>query len=124
MENLVGSDFADTLIGNETDNRIDGGRGNDQITGGGGADRFIFASGFGDDRIEDFDAEPAGGQDFLDISAFGVTADDFRDLVTIADVGADALVTIDGDPDQTILLAEIGNVAAITPRDFVLSVPT
>ena len=123
VENLVGSDFADTLIGNEGDNRIDGGRGNDLLNGGGGTDRFVFAPGFGNDRIEDFDAEPAGGQDFLDISAFGVTADDFRDRVTITDVGTDALVTIDGDPNQTILLAGIGNVATITQQDFVLSVP-
>jgi Animal haem peroxidase/RTX calcium-binding nonapeptide repeat (4 copies) len=123
VENLVGSDFADVLIGNEGDNRLDGGRGNDLLNGGGGADRFAFAPGFGNDRIEDFDAEPAGGQDYLDISAFGVTADDFRGLVTITDVGTDALVTINGDPNQTILLAGIGNVATITQQDFVLSVP-
>jgi hypothetical protein len=123
VENLVGSEFADTLIGNEGDNRINGGRGNDLLNGGGGADRFAFAPGFGNDRIEDFNAEPAGGQDFLDLSAFGLTADDFRDRVTIADVGTDALVTVDGDPAQTIRLAGIGNVATITQRDFVLSAP-
>ena len=123
MENVVGSDFADMLIGNEGDNRLDGGRGNDLLNGGGGADRFAFAPGFGNDRIEDFNAEPAGGQDFLDISAFGVTADDFRGLVTITDVGTDALVTINGDPNQTILLAGIGNALTITQQDFVLSVP-
>ena len=31
VENVVGSDFADTLIGDEGDNRLDGGRGNDLL---------------------------------------------------------------------------------------------
>ena len=118
VENLVGSDFANMLIGNEGDNRLDGGRGNDLLNGGGGADRFAFAPGFGNDRIEDFDAEPAGGQDYLDISAFGVTADDFRGLVTIAEVGADALITIDGDPIRRSCSLN-GDATTIT-QNFVL----
>jgi hypothetical protein len=119
VENVVGSDFADMLIGDEGGNRFDGSGGADTMTGGGGSDRFVFAPGFGNDRIEDFGGEPAGGQDFLDISAFGVTADDFRGRVTITAVGVDALVTIDGYPNQTILLAGIGAAAAITQQDFV-----
>ena len=102
------------------DDVLEGGGGADTMAGGGGSDRFVFAPGFGADRIEDFDGGPAGGRDLLDISAFGITADDFRGRVTIADVGADALVTIDGDPNQTILLAGIGNAAAITQQAFVL----
>ena len=70
-------------------------------------------------RIEDFGVDPAGGQDVLDISAFGSTADDFRGRVTITEISADALVTIDGDPNQTVLLAGIGD-AAITQQDFAL----
>ena len=128
VENVVGSDFADTLVGDAGDNRLEGGAGDDVLEGGGGADTvvggggsdtFVFAPGFGNDRIEDFGGEPADGQDLLDISAVGVTADDFRGRVTITEVGADALVTIDGDPNQTILLAGIGD-AAITQQDFVL----
>jgi hypothetical protein len=120
VENVVGSGFADTLVGDAGDNRLGGGGGADTMTGAGGNDRFAFAPGSGADRIEDFDAEPAGGQDVLDISAFGVTAGDFGGRVTIAGVGADALVTIDGDPNQTILLAGIGSAATITRQDFVL----
>jgi Ca2+-binding RTX toxin-like protein len=121
VENVVGSDFADILIGDEGDDRLEGGVGNDLLDGSGGADTFVFAPGFGNDRVENFDADPAGGQDFLDISAFGITADDFSGHVTITGIGADALVTINSDPNQTILLAGVGNVATITQQDFVLS---
>ena len=129
MENAVGSAFADTLVGDAGDNRLDGGAGDDVLEGGGGADtmagggggdRFVFAPGFGDDRIEDFGASSAGGLDFLDISAFGIAADDFSGRVTITQAGADALVTVDGDPSQAILLVGIGDAAAIAQEDFVL----
>ena len=81
IENLTGSDHADTLVGNvaanilnggkdddtlsglggndrlygdDGDDRLDGGRGNDILTGGTGADLFVFQRGCGDDRITDF----------------------------------------------------------------------
>jgi hypothetical protein len=39
------------------------------MNGGAGNDTFVFASGFGNDRIQGFDANPADGQDLLDVSA-------------------------------------------------------
>jgi hypothetical protein len=129
VENVVGSRLADTLIGDGADNRFKGGAGNDRLDGGGGGDwlkggggqdSFAFAPGFGQDRIRDFDANPAGGQDVLDLSAFDILAADFAHRVTITDVGADTLLTIDGDLHQTILLAGIGNSKVITEKDFVL----
>jgi Animal haem peroxidase/RTX calcium-binding nonapeptide repeat (4 copies) len=125
VENVVGSDFADMLVGDDGDNRICGGGDADTMTGGGGGDRFVFLPGFGSDRIEDFNANPANYQDFLDISAFKISADDFGSRVTITNVGADTLITIDGSPgqmtplDQTILLAGTGNTA-VTEQNFVL----
>jgi hypothetical protein len=130
VENVVGSNFADTLTGDDADNDISGGGGDDtlvglggddRLSGDGGSDTFVFASGFGNDRITDFDANPAGGQDFLDISAFGISADNFMDHVKIADAGPDTLVTIDGDPAQTIRLAGIGSPTMVTQQDFLLS---
>jgi Ca2+-binding RTX toxin-like protein len=121
VENIIGSDFSDTLTGDEEDNCLDGGDGGDLLEGSGGADRFVFAPGFGNDRIVDFDAEPAGGRDVLDISAFGVTADAFRGRVTITGDGADTLVTIDSNPGQTILLTGSGSAASISQQDFVFS---
>ena len=57
--------------GNDT---LDGGAGNDTLIGGAGNDVFKFLAGFGQDTITDFDANPAGGQDLMDISALGITA--------------------------------------------------
>jgi Ca2+-binding RTX toxin-like protein len=129
VENVVGSNFADMLIGDNGSNRLDGGRGDDLLdggrdsdtmTGGEGSDTCVFAPSFGNDRITDFDANPAGGQDSLDISAFGISAEKFIDRVTIADVGADTLVTIDNDSALTIQLAGVGNATTVTHQDFVL----
>jgi Ca2+-binding RTX toxin-like protein len=129
VENVVGSNFADTLIGDDGNNDLSGCGGDDTLVGLGGDDRlsgnegsdsFVFAPEFGHDRITDFDANPAGGQDFLDISAFGISADNFTDRVAIADAGPDTLVSIDSDPAQTIRLAGIGNPTTITQQDFLL----
>ena len=66
----------------------------------------------------DFDANPSGGQDLIELSDFGITAANFADRVEITDVGADTLVTIDGDPNQSILLSGIDNALTITVDDF------
>ena len=129
VENVVGSNFADTLIGDEGNNDLSGGGGDDilvglggddRLSGNGGSDTFVFAPEFGNDIVMDLDSDPAGGQDFLDISVFGISADNFIDHVTIADAGPDTLVTIDGDPAQTIRLVGIGNATTITQQDFLL----
>jgi Ca2+-binding RTX toxin-like protein len=41
VENLIGSDFNDTLTGNGSDNRLDGGKGNDTMAGGAGNDTYV-----------------------------------------------------------------------------------
>lgn len=81
---------------------------------------FVFAAGFGNDRIVDFHATPSGGQDYLDISAFGITNATFGARVAIADVGADTLVTIDGNAAQTIRLVGIADATTVTQADFLL----
>jgi len=45
IENIKGSDFADTLIGNSAANVIDGSNGDDILAGRGGADQLIGGSG-------------------------------------------------------------------------------
>jgi Ca2+-binding RTX toxin-like protein len=95
--------------------------GNDRLSGDGWSDTFVFAPEFGNDRITDLDADPVGGQDFLDISAFGISAANFLDHVTIANAGPDTLVTINGDPAQTIRLAGIGSPTMVTQQDFLLA---
>ena len=119
-DKIFGGDGRDELDGGKGADVLDGGGGKDEMTGGAGSDTFVFAPGFGNDRIDDFDANPAGGQDFLDISAFGIAGADFADRVKIFDVGADTLVVIDGDFDQTIRLLGIGNAGTVTQADFLL----
>ncbi|WP_081500870.1 Ig-like domain-containing protein [Bradyrhizobium liaoningense] len=134
IENAVGGSGNDTISGNGLANVLDGragndtmnggqgadiligGTGNDTMNGGAGSDTFVFAPGFGNDRIQGFDANPAGGQDFLDVTAFGISAADFAMRIAIADVGADTLVTVDGV--DTIRLVGIGNAANVTINDF------
>lgn len=57
IENLTGSNYADTLIGDAGGNIIDGGSGNDVMAGGAGADTLI--GGAGSDTV-DYTASGAG----------------------------------------------------------------
>ena len=138
IENVIGGGGNDRIEGNSVANLMDGGGGNDRLQGGGGSDTlagglgndvmiggsgndtFVFKLGFGNDRIEDFDATPAGGQDRLDVRDLGITSDSFGSRIVFKDLGADTLVTIDGDAAQTIRLVGIGNPATITQADFYL----
>jgi hypothetical protein len=121
-DKLFGGDGKDELDGGKGADVLDGGAGRDRMSGGAGTDTFRFAAGFGHDEIEDFDANPAGGQDFLDISAFGITAGNFAARVDILNVGVATLVVIDGDWDQTIRLDGIGKAMSVTQADFLLSI--
>ncbi|MCO6055364.1 calcium-binding protein, partial [Pseudomonas sp. MOB-449] len=86
---------------------------------GAGADTFVFGAGFGQDRVLGFDANPAGGQDLLNIAALGVTAANFAANVAITDVGADTLVSVGGG---SIRLVGIADATTITQTDFTLAV--
>jgi Ca2+-binding RTX toxin-like protein len=68
IENLTGSDFADTLIGNGSANIINGGLGNDTMAGVDGGD-FLYGEA-GNDSLEGGD-----GNDTLDGGAGADTAD-------------------------------------------------
>jgi Ca2+-binding RTX toxin-like protein len=123
---LTGNDFANTIQGgsgndvlraNAGDDTITGGAGNDTMSGGAGNDVFKFLTGFGHDFITDFDSNPLGGQDLLDISALGITAATFASAVTISG-GATALITIGSD---SIRLNAV-NQTTVDMTDFRLAV--
>lgn len=118
-DTLLGGAGADTINGGGGDDNIAGGNGNDTMNGQGGLDTFWFSAGFGADRIIGFDANPAGGQDKLNISALGITAANFAANVTITSAGggADTLITIGG---ATIRLVGV-TPANVTIADFVLA---
>ena len=138
-ENVIGGSGNDNLRGSGVDNRLEGGAGDDFLYGSGGNDIliggtgddtligsghddvFVFGPGFGRDTVVDFDDNARGSQDVLDISAFGITFDDFFERVTITDLGNDTRITIDGISAQTILLEGITNATRITIDDFLLA---
>lgn len=84
-----------------------------------GNDVFQFSAGFGADLIINFDANPAGGQDRLDITGLNITAANFAANVLIADVGADTLVSI-GAVDS-IRLVGVADATTVTVADFILA---
>jgi Ca2+-binding RTX toxin-like protein len=87
--------------------------------GGDDSDTFVFAEGFGNDRIYDFDADPRKGQDMLDISELGITAATFADLVDIDVTSGDTVITI-GEHSITLLDVNGRGSNAITQADFIL----
>ncbi|MBI6954404.1 peroxidase family protein [Pseudomonas sp. CCOS 191] len=111
-----GNDFVD---GGAGDDIVSGGAGNDTLVANDGNDIFQFAAGFGTDQVFGFDAAPAGGQDRLDITALSITAATFAGSVSIADVGADTLVSF-GGPDS-IRLVGVGDATSVTAADFILA---
>ncbi|UUZ64948.1 calcium-binding protein [Polaromonas sp. P1-6] len=130
LDNLIASgNGADTLdggAGNDTLNSgaghdtLIGGTGADALTGGYGNDMFVFsAAGFGNDRVTDFDTDALFGQDLLNISGLGITAATFAASVTIAQQGADTLVTIAGTTDSIQLVGV--SSASINASDFLLA---
>ena len=86
-DTLKGGAGSDELNGGAGNDVLDGGTGNDVLTGGTGTDIFVFGNGFGTDFIQDFDANPTGGQDLIDLTAFGIAADQFNSRVTIQGFG-------------------------------------
>jgi Ca2+-binding RTX toxin-like protein len=123
---LAGGAGDDSVSGGDGSDVLNGNAGNDVLNGGLGLDLFVFQAGFGQDRVEDFDASAVGGQDRMDISALGVTAASFGASVAIAvaDVdGAgllDTVVTIGGDSVTLLGVNGVGD-NAITQADFILA---
>ncbi len=104
---LRGGDGADTLLGGDGADTLSGGTGADRLTGGADADRFVFNTGFGSDIVTDF-------QNGIDRIAITTGAEKFGD-VTVADAGADAVITFSG---VTITLLSFDH-AQIGAEDFV-----
>lgn len=73
-DHLLGGADRDFLLGENGSDRLDGGFGNDNLTGGEGRDTFVFSTGYGFDRVKDFE----DGIDTLDIS--GTTTASFGDI--------------------------------------------
>ena len=111
---LQGFGGSDQLLGGAGNDRLVGGAGSDRLTGGSGSDVFVFGTGQGNDIVVDFDFDPVGGQDLLDISGFGVNAGNFGTQVLISQVGANTVIAIGV---QTITLTGV-TASTIDHTDF------
>lgn len=119
-DRIAGGEGADTLLGGAGDDSLLGGSGRDVLSGGrdrdrmagdGGADDFVFAAGFGRDRIADF----AVGLDDLDFRGHAGVA-------TLADLAitdsASGAVIADPDGARVILLGV--RAADLLPGDILV----
>ncbi|PMZ87127.1 VCBS domain-containing protein [Pseudomonas sp. FW215-T2] len=116
---MLGGLANDILVGGAGDDLFLGGLGNDMLNGGLGNDTFAFAAaGFGNDSIQDFDVNPAGGQDLLNIAGLGISSETFAANVSIAADGADTLIGIGMDSIRLVGVSSAG----IDQADFILAV--
>ena len=100
FEDILGSDFADTLTGNGGANSLDGGKGDDTANGGGGADEL--RGGPGDDTLSGgAGADKLDGADGSDTMNGGDAADELNggadDDTVSGGAGADRLAGAGGD---------------------------
>lgn len=122
VENLVGSQYGDTLTGDGGENRIEGLNGNDRINGGEGrdflygglgADEFVYDTFNWDlDLIYDFQ----DGIDMIDVSAIGLTYDDFDVVDTAFGLRLDY---DNGTATQFISIANL-DVTDLSSDDFIV----
>ncbi|MBD8066998.1 hypothetical protein IC608_16120 [Devosia sp. PTR5] len=116
---MTGTSAADTLLGTAQHDEFNGGNGNDVIEGAGGSDllyggsgndTFVFASGFGQDDIGDFQA----GTDMIEIRNQGSL--DFAALIADAEQwGSDAILHFDDGGQITLHGVAVEN---LTTSDF------
>lgn len=105
IENLQGTNFADTLTGDDGNNSILGEAGNDTISGNGGADELV--GGAGNDVIYGGAGDDDLRGDAGDDSLYGGTGDDrieggAGDDLLYGDAGNDSFIFNRGDGNDTI----------------------
>ena len=115
FENLIGSQFNDTLTGTSGNNVINGLAGNDRLTGAGGNDTFLFNANFGRDTVTDFAAGPNSVQHDLITFDHALFADFDAVMAATSQVGADTVITVDAENAVTLLNV---NMSSLHRDDF------
>lgn len=112
LDLIRGGAGRDALAGGDGADVLHGGRGNDRLAGGAGGDVFVFADGFGQDRVSDFGV----GRDRIDLRAVAGIGS-FADLRAghLARSGPDTI--IDDGAGNTITLAGI-DADILGAKDF------
>ena len=89
-DTLYGGDGRDSLDGGGGADTLNGGAGDDELTGGTDGDTFVFAPGHGDDIINDLSTT----DDMIDLTAFGLDADDLAGMISTRGSGDNTRVII------------------------------
>jgi spore coat protein A, manganese oxidase len=87
LEGLGGNDI---LVGGAGNDTLVGGGGNDLLTGGLGNDIFVFANDFGKDTVTDFTNGTLLAHDTLDLRGLGFTS--AADVLAHTDAGPNAII--------------------------------
>jgi Ca2+-binding RTX toxin-like protein len=119
LNGMAGDDYLlDSGFSNDT---LIGGQGNDTIqlsTGGNDFVRYNVGGNMGNDTVLDFDADPTGGQDLIDLSGLGYT---FGTNFSVTASGANTFINFTGGSLSGTTITLIGvNAANVTVDDFVL----
>ncbi|MFZ6049900.1 peroxidase family protein [Pseudomonas sp. CR3202] len=114
----MGNALNNTIVGGAGQDALFGMGGDDYLVGGGGNDIFVFGAGFGHDTIADFDTNPVGGVDRLNVENLGITAANFAANVNIHAVAAGTEINIGAD---SITLVGVADPNSVTLADFILA---
>ncbi len=114
-DTLYGEEGNDSLNGGAGADTLDGGAGNDTLDGGDGADTYLFARGFGQDTIYDYD-QGSGGNDIVrfaaDILPVEVELSRNESDLFLKVLGTEDRITVSGfylDPTQRIERVEFAD---------------
>ncbi|MEH6404980.1 MAG: cadherin-like domain-containing protein, partial [Sneathiella sp.] len=111
IENIIGSDYDDTLDGGGADdvNRLEGGLGDDLLTGNGDADTFVYSSvADGDDTITDFEISDNDSVDLDGLfDELGIAGVSRAEDIILTDTGTDTILTIDGQAGFSITFSNV-----------------
>jgi hypothetical protein len=98
-------------MGTSGADRLAGGLGRDVLTGGKGRDTFVFGNG---DTVADFKV----GKDKVDLSALGVTENNFASMVSVSKQGKDVVLSVG---DQTMVLNHVKMGKLLNSDSFVFA---
>ena len=116
---MAGGAGLDSLSGGGGGDRLDGGTGNDRLNGGLKADDFVFAVGYGQDRVADFDVLQHDRLELDDALWGNVALTGAQVVASFATVKA-AGVVFDFGGGDVLTLAGLTNVAGLAGQiDFV-----
>ncbi len=111
----------DTIRGDDGTDVLTGGAGSDALYGGTGLDRFVVTTDAGAEYLADFDADAAGGQDLVDLRAFGYG--NYAGMIaagaTFTTVGADTRLDLAGG-SVMVTFASVAT-ASLNASDFIFA---